>query len=53
MKVTLAKTSELILDPDNAREHSERNISAIKRSLQRFGMPGKSVTSDRFDITLL
>ena len=38
MKVTLAKTSELILDPDNAREHSERNISAIKRSLQRFGI---------------
>lgn len=38
LKVTLAKTAELIPDPDNAREHSERNIEAIKRSIQRFGI---------------
>jgi len=38
LKVTVAKTSELISDPDNAREHPERNIEAIKRSIQRFGI---------------
>lgn len=38
LKITFAKTSELIPDPDNAREHSQRNIEAIKRSIQRFGI---------------
>jgi ParB-like chromosome segregation protein Spo0J len=30
------KISSLILDPDNAREHDERNLSVIKESLKRF-----------------
>jgi ParB-like chromosome segregation protein Spo0J len=38
LKVTFAKTAELIPDPDNARTHSQRNIEAIKRSIQRFGI---------------
>jgi ParB-like chromosome segregation protein Spo0J len=38
LKVTLFQTNKLIPDPDNAREHSERNIEAIKRSIQRFGI---------------
>ena len=30
------KISSLILDPDNARQHDERNLSVIKESLKRF-----------------
>lgn len=31
------KISQLILDPANARKHSEKNLSAIKGSLAKFG----------------
>jgi ParB-like chromosome segregation protein Spo0J len=38
LKITKVKTAELIPDPDNTRTHSQRNIEAIKRSIQRFGI---------------
>lgn len=38
LKVTFASTTELIIDPQNTREHSSRNIDAIKRSIQQFGI---------------
>lgn len=37
MKVETVKVGALNLDPGNARKHSQRNIDAIAKSLQRFG----------------
>lgn len=37
MKVESVKVETLTLDPRNARTHSQRNIDAIARSLERFG----------------
>lgn len=37
MKVETVKIESLSLDPGNARKHSQRNIDAIARSLERFG----------------
>lgn len=37
LAVMTRKVSELASDPANARKHDDRNIEAIKASLQRFG----------------
>jgi site-specific DNA-methyltransferase (adenine-specific) len=37
MKTELVKVDTLVFDPANARKHGEKNLSAIKSSLQRFG----------------
>jgi ParB-like chromosome segregation protein Spo0J len=37
MKILKAKCSDLHLDPNNAREHDDRNVKSIKESLSRFG----------------
>jgi DNA modification methylase len=37
MKTELVKIETLVFDPANARKHGEKNLSAIKSSLQRFG----------------
>lgn len=37
MKVKAVKIDTLTQDPKNARKHSERNLTAIKESLSRFG----------------
>lgn len=37
LTVTTRKVSELANDPANARKHDDKNIEAIKASLQRFG----------------
>ena len=37
MKIEKVKIDSLQLDPENARRHSERNIDAIKGSLEAFG----------------
>lgn len=37
MEVRLIPVGELSLDPDNAREHPEHNLSAITESLRQFG----------------
>jgi hypothetical protein len=50
--------SELKLDPENVRAHNERNIEAIKRSLERFGQqkaqtrPGRRVYQARRRLAL-
>lgn len=37
MKVERVKIEELTADPANVRKHNEKNLSAIKASLRRFG----------------
>jgi len=37
MKTELVKIETLVFDPANARKHGEKNLAAIKSSLQRFG----------------
>lgn len=37
LEVRTVPTAELVLDPDNARKHGDRNIDAIKASLSKFG----------------
>jgi len=37
MKTELVKIETLVFDPANARKHGEKNLDAIKSSLQRFG----------------
>lgn len=37
MKIIRKKIAELVLDPENARKHSARNLDAISNSLKRFG----------------
>jgi site-specific DNA-methyltransferase (adenine-specific) len=37
MKIENKEISSLILDPNNARKHSERNLKAITASLDKFG----------------
>ena len=37
MKIETVKTSSLVLDSKNARKHDEKNLAAIKNSLQSFG----------------
>jgi hypothetical protein len=37
VKLTQKKLSELKVDPNNARRHSQANLDAIRRSLQQFG----------------
>ena len=37
MKIKQTEVSKLTEDSDNVRAHTERNIDAIKKSLQRFG----------------
>ena len=37
MKLEKAKIEDLVNDPANVRKHDERNIDAIRASLQRFG----------------
>lgn len=37
MKAEIVKIETLVFDPANARKHGEKNLAAIKSSLQRFG----------------
>jgi len=37
LRTAKVKISNLVLDPDNARKHSEKNLKAIANSLKRFG----------------
>lgn len=37
LKVSVVKVSSLRPDPENARTHDERNLAAIRSSLERFG----------------
>jgi len=37
MEVTRRLISDLTLDPQNARTHSQKNLDAIKKSLTQFG----------------
>lgn len=37
LQIETVKVADLISDPDNVRTHDERNIDAIKSSLDRFG----------------
>jgi ParB-like chromosome segregation protein Spo0J len=37
MKLEKIQISTLIPDPNNARKHNEKNLSAIKGSLAKFG----------------
>jgi ParB-like chromosome segregation protein Spo0J len=37
MKISEKALSELKLDPNNARKHSEKNLQAIASSLEKFG----------------
>ena len=37
MKTELVKIETLVFDPANARKHDEKNLGAIRSSLQRFG----------------
>lgn len=37
LKIVTRKLSDLIVDPDNAREHDERNLDAIAHSLDTYG----------------
>jgi hypothetical protein len=37
MKIETVKTNSLVLDSKNARKHDEKNLAAIKNSLQSFG----------------
>lgn len=37
MKVETVKIDTLVFDPANARKHDEKNLGAIRSSLQRFG----------------
>jgi len=37
MEIETVKVGSLTIDPNNARRHSQRNIDAIAKSLQRFG----------------
>ena len=37
MKIQTIAIEQLLLDPNNARKHSERNLSAIAASLEKFG----------------
>ena len=37
MKIVKKKISDLVLDPENARKHSARNLEAITNSLKQFG----------------
>ncbi|MCA9316823.1 MAG: DNA modification methylase, partial [Planctomycetes bacterium] len=37
LEALLRPVSELVMDPDNARAHDERNLAAIRDSLSRFG----------------
>ncbi len=37
MQTEMIKLEELTLDPSNARKHSDKNLEAIKQSLERFG----------------
>ena len=40
---------ELELDPDNAMDHPDENLDAIKASLERFGT-GRSIVIDSNDV---
>ena len=46
LKVTLFETDKLIPDPENTREHPSRNMDAIRRSIQRFGIRKPIVVSE-------
>lgn len=45
-KSEIVEISTLKNDPDNAREHSKKNLKAIKDSLKRFGQQKPIVVSD-------
>lgn len=37
LKIELINVNDLVLDPNNARKHSKKNLEAIAKSLQQFG----------------
>jgi len=37
LKIELINVNNLVLDPNNARKHSKKNLEAIAKSLQQFG----------------
>lgn len=38
MKIEIVKIEDLVSDPDNARIHDEKNLNAIKGSINQFGI---------------
>lgn len=51
MKIEKKNISELIIDPFNARSHSEENLRAIKFSLRKFGQQ-KPIVIDRSGVVI-
>ena len=47
MNTTTAKCTDLHFDPANVRKHNERNLTAIKASLERFGQQKPIVVDAR------
>jgi DNA modification methylase len=45
MEVTRRLIADLLLDPENARKHSQKNLDAIKASLTKFGQRKPIVTN--------
>ena len=43
----MADVESLKVDPDNVRSHSERNLSAIRSSLEKFGQQKPIVVTDK------
>lgn len=48
---TPTKVADLVLDPQNARRHPERNRAVIDASLEQFG-PARSITIDERGVVL-
>lgn len=48
MKIESIAISRLHLDPSNARKHSEKNLSAIKGSLVKFGQQKPIVVDENY-----
>jgi len=46
VKIEIVKVDSLTPDPENAREHSDRNIEAIKKSMAKFGQQKPIVISE-------
>ena len=51
MKIEHVAISSLVLDPNNARKHDEKNLEAIKGSLTKFGMQ-KPIVVDKKGVVL-
>lgn len=51
MQAVKVKTAALVEDPSNARKHDQRNIKAIKKSLESFGQQKPIVVDE--DMTVI